>query len=141
MITYLLSVGADLADLEPFYIEQVQWASSEVWYPKLALKEGSLDNTPDCTGEQVDKIPLATALEVYNLLQKGLKLPSDIAGAILDIAEYWVHATAMYNKEILVTEDSQLEQPYISVKVIGQCQAPTHVRRIIFSTKSHDQGS
>ena len=137
LISYLLSVGADLADLEPVNAEEVRWATLEPWYPQLTLKH-SCNTATSQVGDQVDEVPFNTVLEVYNLLHTALKLPAGVVGTVLDMAEYWVHSMAISKEEIIVVESSE-QKPYVLVKV-SECLVPIQVRKIAFTTKSHDQG-
>jgi len=133
MMQYLLSKipPSNLESLEGLDIVSLSWAENEPFFQTLI----ALIQTP-MTVEDYPIKPL-DILKVHKMLYGVLGLPKTMASRILDLAEYWVQVSVTRREAMSVTERSG-ECEYVSVVVRGRKQHP--VRRIVFSTVSHDQG-
>ncbi|CAL1703640.1 unnamed protein product [Somion occarium] len=129
MVEYLLSRGADPADLQYLPADQLQWASSEPWYPGAtqALQE-----------KQAKRFDSLSILKIWHILGELMRLPEALVGQIMDMAECWICVTAAKTFARAVAVNRNINEPLLKIRVQGQ--EGTSVRRIVFTTKSHDQG-
>jgi hypothetical protein len=133
---YLLECCDDLGHLHNITLEHIQWAKGKPWFARLrrAISPGS-------GFEHQDRPKFFTAADVMRtswILQQHLKLPAAVTAVILDQAEYWVRYVAS-REELWIVDQYAPERPYVQVKVPGW-GGVSPMRRIIFRTRSHDQG-
>jgi ankyrin repeat protein len=130
IIEYLFENIGDPALIGKLQVEELDWAKSEPWYPRIA-KVYDLAKT---RRQEISIQPSTSEVyQVYSILRTSLGLPKEVSALILDLAGFWVKTTAKRQELVEVTEDSE-DVAYIAVTVGGP------VRRITFCTKSHDQG-
>ncbi|KAA8914638.1 hypothetical protein FN846DRAFT_479986 [Sphaerosporella brunnea] len=72
------------------------------------------------------------------LLQQALtrRVPSELALAILDLAEAWQCTTATRTERVALAQEDEARGAYVAV-AIGN---PRKLRRVVVRTRSHDQG-
>lgn len=77
--------------------------------------------------------------QVRDLFQNvfTVKLPTEIVNIILDMAEYWAHSTVIRSDAVSITEHTK-QRPYVSIGV--EAESAACIRRVVFTTESHDQG-
>jgi hypothetical protein len=130
IIEYLLDNIRDPALVGKLQIEELEWAKSEPWYPRVA-------KVLDLAKTMLQETPIQpSASEVYqvcSILRTSIGLPKDVSSRILDLAGFWVKTTVKRQELVEVDEDSE-DAAYIAVNVRDP------VRRVTFRTKSHDQG-
>ena len=136
IIECLLNHCDDLGHLQNLSLHQIRWAEKKPWFARLrrAIASGS-------GFEQQDSPRFFTATDVLQtrcILQDRLKLPSAVTAVILDYAEYWVRRVGMRD-ELWVVDQGTPEHPYVQIIVPGW-GGVSPVRRVIFRTRSHDQG-
>ena len=131
MMEALLPKGVCPANHGPLYREQAEWASSEPWYSNLTL----IDYEFAPTGKQIEVIPPSTIFEVRKMLEKKVKVSSEVVGLILDMAEYWSHSFIVCDDKITVSNRDE-NRKYVTICIDGK--GPACVRKIVFTTKSYD---
>ena len=131
IMEYLLDHCQVLGHLNNLTLDQIRWAEGKPYFARLrqAINSG-LNSQEFFTSTDV--------LQVKCILQRRLKLPLSVTAAILDHAEYWVRSIAR-REELWVIDEKTPEHPYVQVRVPGMGVA-SPVRRVIFRTRSHDQG-
>ena len=135
IIQYLLDHGADISDMQDVPINQLGWAASHPWYPKVVelLESRAWTAAPRPTYSALD------VLKVEFILCHWLSLPSGIAKTILDYAQCWIFKKAFVQfSEPFVVYDGTPHIPSIVLPIPGR--AMSSVRKIVFTTRSHDQG-
>ncbi|GBE88163.1 hypothetical protein SCP_1203930 [Sparassis crispa] len=131
IIQYLLDHGASAKDFGHLSPDQCEWAASEPWFPILQNNLAELPEANFHVPESSNDV-----FRVRDMMHKALRLPVDIICSILDYAEYWVRSSVSREDYIIV--DKTIETPYVSIEVTGRPHLP--LRRVIFETRSHDQG-
>jgi ankyrin repeat protein len=90
------------------------------------------DDTPHGIGEK-------EVFQVGLCLAQMLRAEFKIVPLILDLAEYWAMSSARRGTpEGIVYDQHSPDEPYIALKIGGRSKAP--LRRLVFTTTSHDQG-
>ncbi|KAK6537180.1 hypothetical protein TWF694_011377 [Orbilia ellipsospora] len=90
----------------------------------------SLSKTQDVS----EGLSILDVLNVYGMFTIKLKLPPKATKSILDYASYWAKHRVS-KTETMSVDEKVLHTPYLSIPILGPS-----VRRILFRTKSHDQG-
>jgi hypothetical protein len=79
-------------------------------------------------------------IKVGLCLARMLRAQVKLVPVILDLAEYWAVSTAERNTPMgVVFIQGSPDEPYISLKINGRSKEP--LRRLVFTTTSHDQGA
>ncbi len=116
LVQYLLDKGASFDQCLPHGFEDLSWAVGERWYPEareyLAKLESGANSQQDSDNN-----------EVAHLLMAGL----------------WT-ATSAERHELVTVGEYSPREPYISSPPIAG-SAEKLVRRLVFTTVSHDQGA
>ena len=136
IVQYLLEHGADLSQLQSVSIELLDWFLARIqWHPVVV-------EVPESRTQDTTKEIAHTAMDVLKveyLLRHHFSLPSSIATSILDYAQYWIYKRALVQYPTPhIVRDSDPQPPVLSLRVSGRDTSA--VRRIVFTTCSHDQG-
>ncbi|THH13054.1 hypothetical protein EW146_g7132 [Bondarzewia mesenterica] len=95
-----------------------------------------MDSLSTTTAEEVRT--KEDVMDVATFLMGRFRLPLEIIRSIFELAEYWVVISTKRAHFRIIYMDSN-DTPYISTSPIVAIQA-SPLRRIIFTTVSHDQG-
>lgn len=130
---FLISRGANIRLLKGLLISQLQWASNELWFPELQAFLGTRSSLDD---------PLLTpedVLQVQSLLRKVTRLPVHLVNSILDLGEYWIYTECSREENLAIAQHHE-QRPYVQLPIM-QSRLDSPVRKIVFSIRSHDQGT
>ena len=134
MVEAMLAGATRLSNIGLLYTEQVQWASSEPWYSDLTLTDCDY-SIP--TGSQVEVASPSITFQVRNMLEEKFGNRSAVVNLILDTTEYWSHSfIARDDKVVYNIDHADSGKEYVKIEVNGQ-RSPC-VRKIVFTTKSHE---
>ena len=134
---YLLEHCSDLGHLNNLTVEQIYWAEGRPWFARLQQAIGSEGESLRQQGSPTF-LTAADVMRARWILQNRLALPPALTALILDYAEYWVRQVER-REELWVIDQHTPERPYVCVSVPGW-GGSSPVRRVIFRTRSHDQG-
>ncbi|KAF9231978.1 hypothetical protein BU15DRAFT_81763 [Melanogaster broomeanus] len=87
IVSYLLHFGAKFSDVNPLFLDNLEWASELSWYSDASEAYQRKFAQPKITFDDVDR--------VYHLLVDRCKLPVPAVRRIMDTAEYWAHTRAL----------------------------------------------
>ncbi|KAF9244218.1 hypothetical protein BU15DRAFT_59544 [Melanogaster broomeanus] len=90
IVLYLLHSGAKFSDVNPLFLDNLEWASELSWYSDATEAYQWKLAQPKVTFNDVDR--------VYHLLVDRCKLPVFAVRCIMDTAEYWAHTKALIEK-------------------------------------------
>ncbi|KAF9231045.1 hypothetical protein BU15DRAFT_82883 [Melanogaster broomeanus] len=102
IFSYLLHWGARFSDVNPLFLDNLEWASDLPWYSDATEAYHRTLAKPKITFDDVD--------QVYHLLVEQCKLPLPTVRRIMDAAEYWAYTKALIknsNIQSVLTDDSE----------------------------------
>ncbi|KAF9232190.1 ankyrin repeat-containing domain protein [Melanogaster broomeanus] len=128
-VPHLLRLGAKFSDVNPFFLDNVQWASKLPWYCDATEAYDRALAKPTITFSDV--------VRVHHLLTDKCcsKLPVCIVGLIMDMAEYWACTKVRRENVQCTTMDLDGSHEPIALPVVDnetRCWMP---RRVTFSWK------
>ncbi|KAF9235443.1 hypothetical protein BU15DRAFT_64800 [Melanogaster broomeanus] len=127
IVPHLLRLGAKFSDVNPFFLDNVQWAFDLPWYRDATEAYECALAKPTITFSDVIRVH-------YLLADKcGPKLPAHIVRLIMDMAEYWA-CTKVVRENVQWTGLDGSQEP-IALPVVSnetRCWMP---RRVTFSCK------
>ncbi|KAF9238216.1 hypothetical protein BU15DRAFT_75377 [Melanogaster broomeanus] len=124
IVSYLLHSGAKFSDVNPLFLDNLEWACDLSWYSDAIEAYQQTLAKPKLTFDDVDR--------VYCLLVDHCKLPVPAVRRIMDAAEYWAHTKTLREgltvQSILTYDSEPLAVPAVpSIRhpVLGAL--PSHV--------------
>ncbi|KAF8064001.1 hypothetical protein FPV67DRAFT_1420628 [Lyophyllum atratum] len=132
IVQVLLNQGASPHECGYLDVTHLEWAVSKPWYAQVRA------GIESDAGHIKSRRTKEDVLQVSVLLQDRFRVPISVVRIIFDHAEYWMVLLARCQEAIVIEEGSE-EIPYVCTEPIESTQE-SPVRRIIFTTVSHDQG-
>ncbi|KAF9232068.1 hypothetical protein BU15DRAFT_67789 [Melanogaster broomeanus] len=127
IISYLLHSGAKFSDVNPLFLDNLQWASDLPWYSDATKAYQQTLAKPKITVDDVDR--------VYHLLVDHCGLPVSAVRRIMDAAEYWAFTKALRKnlniRSILIYDTESIASPAVPSSE-NRDWVP---RRVMFSCK------
>ena len=135
VLDYLMSKADDLSPLAEnkaslLTLEDVQWALSMQWYPKL---RAALASREQQTSQDID-ISLIDLLQLRLGLSKRMQIPQALVERIMDYASLWTKVIVTKHEPVCITQNDEII-PYLSIPI----KRP--LRRLVCRFRSHDQGN
>ncbi|KAF9231120.1 hypothetical protein BU15DRAFT_82805 [Melanogaster broomeanus] len=127
VVSHLLRLGAKFSDVNPLFLDNVEWASNLPWYHDATEAYERALAKPTITFSDV--------VRVHHLLANncGSKLPAHIVRLVMDMAEYWA-CTKVVRENVQCTGLDGSHGP-IALPIVSHgtwCWMP---RRVMFSCK------
>ncbi|KAF9231979.1 hypothetical protein BU15DRAFT_81765 [Melanogaster broomeanus] len=124
IVSRLLHLGAKFSDVNPFFLDNVEWASDLPWYRDATEAYECALAKPTITFSDVVRVHYLLANHCSS------KLPVPIVRLIMDMAEYWA-CTRVLRENIQCTKLDDSHEP-IAFPVVSPCWMPC---KVMFSCK------
>ncbi|KAF9230652.1 hypothetical protein BU15DRAFT_83361 [Melanogaster broomeanus] len=125
IVSYLLHLGAKFTDVNPLFLDNLQWASDLPWYCDATKAYQRALARPKVTFDDVDR--------VYRFLADHCKLPAPAVKRITDTAEYWAYIKVLRENIWFtgISDSEPIALPAVPSRDIGYWIP----RRVMFSCK------
>ncbi|KAF9232181.1 hypothetical protein BU15DRAFT_81525 [Melanogaster broomeanus] len=107
IVSYLLQFGANFSDVNPLFLDNLEWASGLPWYSDATEAYQRTLAKPKITFDDVDR--------VYCLLVGHCKLPVPAVRRIMDAAEYWAY-TKTLRENLNIPSTSNYDSDSIAIR-------------------------
>ncbi|KAF9235441.1 hypothetical protein BU15DRAFT_77937 [Melanogaster broomeanus] len=127
IVSYLLQFGAKFSDVNPLFLDNLEWASDLPWYRNATEAYHQSLAKPKITFDDADT--------VYHILVGHCKLPVPAVRRIMDAAEYWAYTKALrenFTIQSAFTDDNESITLPVMPSINTQCWMPC---RVMFSCK------